>query len=385
MNEMNLLVCASEYYPYGSGIANVAYNVVEQLKKMGVDCTLCSPTGPDIKLGSRLLIQKFGRLGLLYYWYQVRKHLETNKDYELIWLHQPLFIRGSLLSKSLITMHITSFGVFKQIQQSNYPLFRKIYKNIAMHLEKFCLSRLDLRNTNFSAVSLQVCNELKALRITDENISYIPNGVDTKLFKPVEKEEKEKLREEFGIPKDKLMLLSTGNLTMAKNPLKLIGIYSLIENERKDISLVIAGSGELEKRIRELSEEKGINAIFLGHVNYEKMHDLYACADVYIMTSIYEGLPLTLLEAMSSGLPCVVSAVTSISSIVSDAKAGIVVDFNNESKAAHQIIDFLNGGLFEYGKNAREYAIKNLDWGEIAKKYLREFQKIIDMKGVVMI
>lgn len=37
---MKLLICVSEYYPYGSGIANVAYNVVEQLKKRGVDCTV---------------------------------------------------------------------------------------------------------------------------------------------------------------------------------------------------------------------------------------------------------------------------------------------------------------------------------------------------------
>ncbi|MGI6079023.1 MAG: hypothetical protein ACOYCB_12880, partial [Fastidiosipilaceae bacterium] len=55
-----LLVCATEYHPYGSGIANVVYNVVEHLKEQGVECTVCSPTGPDIKLGSLKLIEKTG-------------------------------------------------------------------------------------------------------------------------------------------------------------------------------------------------------------------------------------------------------------------------------------------------------------------------------------
>lgn len=383
MKKMNLLVCASEYYPYGSGIANVAYNVVEQLKKRGVDCTICSPTGPDINLGSRLLIQKFGRLGLLYYWYQVGKYLENNKDFDLVWLHQPLFIKKPFLSNSLMTMHITSFGVSKQIQQSSdYPLFRKIYKNLAAHIEKFCLNRFDLRNTRFSADSLQVYDELKSLGIPEKNISYISNGVDTRLFKTVDSDKKKKLRDDFCIPKDDLILLWVGGLTAIKNPLKLIEMYSLIEKEYESISLVIAGRGKLKNAMRKLSKKIGLKKIiFLGYVHDKKMHDLYACSDVYIMTSIYEGSPLTLLEAMSSGLPCIVSDVASISSVVSDAKAGIIVDFNGGSKAAHQIIDFFNGDISDCGKNARGYVVKNLDWSEITKRYIKEFQKIIDMKG----
>lgn len=382
MKNLNLLVCTSEYYPYGSGIANVAYNVVEQLKKMGVECTVCSPTGPDIKLGSRFLIQKSGRVGLVYYWHQVRKYLENDKDFDLVWLHQPLFIRRTFLSQSLITMHITSFGVYKQIQKSsNYPLFRKVYKNVAAHIETFCLDRLDLRNMRFSADSLQVYDELNTLGIANENISYIPNGVDTKLFKPVETEEKKKLRDAFGIPKDDLILLSTGNLTIVKNPLKLIEIYSLIEKAHNGTHLVIAGKGALENRVRKLSDEMGMKVLFLGHVDYKKMHNLYACADIYILTSLYEGLPLTLLEAMSSGLPCIVSDVPSISSMVINAKAGIAVNFNNDGKVMQKIIDFLNDELPEYGKNAREYAIRNHDWEEIAKSYLNEFQRIIDITG----
>lgn len=370
---MKVLICVSEYYPHGSGIANVAYNVVEQLKNMGVSCTVCSPTGPDIKLRT---IEGYGRLGLIQYWSKVEKYFKRySNDYDIVWLHNPLFLKNNPFSRSLITMHITSSGVYSRIRKSNYPQGRKIYKKLAAYIEKFCLSRLDLESSHFSAISLQVYDELKSLGISDEKISYIPNGVDTKMFKPLLK--KEIIKNELGLPKDKSILLSVGNLTYAKNPLKLLKIYSLIERECENFTLVIAGSGELEKKVKEFSEKQCIkNILFLGHVDYKKMHNFYACSDVYIMTSYYEGLPLTLLEAISSKLPCIVSDVYSISSIVNEAKAGIVVDFDNENEAAQQIIDFLNQDLYFYGENARRFAIKNFDWVEIAQKYYYEFQKI---------
>ncbi|MDP3012641.1 MAG: hypothetical protein Q8M92_00270, partial [Candidatus Subteraquimicrobiales bacterium] len=63
---MKLLICASEYpLDYSAGVGNVAYNVVEQLKKKGIDCIVCSPNG-DIKLGNSRMIERFGIIGLLY-------------------------------------------------------------------------------------------------------------------------------------------------------------------------------------------------------------------------------------------------------------------------------------------------------------------------------
>lgn len=375
---MDVLVCVSEYYPYGSGIANVAYNVVERLNKKNINCKVCSPTGPHIKLGNRKLIQNFGRVGLIHYWDQVRKYLENKENFDLVWLHQPLFIRKTVLPESLITMHITSYGVYKQIRKSsNYPIPRKIYKHIAYQIEKFSLSQLNLKNIKFSADSLQVCKELKFLGIDNEKISYIPNGVDTNLFKPVDKEKKQELREYFGIPKQDLVLLSVGNLTLAKNPLKLIEIYSLVEKKYENISLVVVGTGELENVVKREAQKRGINVVFLGQIDYSRIHKVYACSDIYIMTSRNEGMPLTLLEAMSSGLPCIVSNIPSLSYPVNNAKAGITINLDKEYTAADKIINLLNSNLSKFEKNARNYAEKNFDWKKITKKYINEFEKII--------
>lgn len=63
--------------------------------------------------------------------------------------------------------------------------------------------------------------------------------------------------------------------------------------------------------------------------------------------------------------------------IVEDANCGIIVDFNDVEKAIEEIIKYLKGDNSDHSKNAREYALKNLDWRIIAEKYLSEFEKVL--------
>ena len=371
---MKLLVCASEYYPCGAGIANVAYYVVRQLQNMGVDCTVCSPTGPDIKLGSSSLITKYGRLGLLYYWYQVSKYFKRRADDDgVTWLHNPLFLTRSPFKKSLMTMHVTSYG---QTVHRIYPWRLHLYYKISAGLEKRSFAQANCDGVRFTAVSRQGLQDLKQMGIDSSKITYIPNGVDIERFRP--RQNKKELRKRLNIPEERIILLSLGRLTEAKQPDKLIKIYSLIEKSLKNVVLVIAGDGELLQRTKRLAKQKGLNNVkFLGCVDHEKdVPDLYACSDFYIMTSKSEGQPLTLLEAMASGLPCIVSNIPSLSSVVQDARCGIIVDFSDEEKAASGIVSYLGQDYSEHTTNARKYAVSNLDWKIIASRYLEELEKL---------
>ncbi|OYT53599.1 MAG: hypothetical protein B6U72_05215 [Candidatus Altiarchaeales archaeon ex4484_2] len=370
---MKLLICATEYYPYGSGIANVAYNVTECLKRVGIDCTTCSPTGPDIKLGNKALIQKFGRLGLIYYWYSISNYLKKRGDeYTLVWFHNPLILENNLFKNSLVTIHITSYG---QIVHRIFPPHLHIYKKASSKIEKYCLDKID-KKTKFTGVSPQVCRELEELGVSKENVTYIPNGVDTQRFKPTS--DKKLLRKRFNIPEEDLIILSLGRLSDSKRPYTLIDVFSLIKKKLGNVTLVIAGEGELLEKTKRLVRKRNIKNIkFLGYVDHEKdVPDLYACSDYYIMTSKYEGQPLTLLEAMSSGLPCIVSNIPNLK-IVEDADCGIVVDFGDEEKASEEIISYIEKNNSNQSSNARNYALNNLDWEVIAEKYLKEFERVL--------
>ena len=368
MKKLNLLVCTSEYYPYGSGIANVAYNIVERLKKMGIDCTVCSPTGPGIELRS---LKGYGLLGLIPYWHKVNKYFKKRADdYDVAWIHNPLFLKDNPFPRSLVTIHSTYYG--KMVQRVD----PKSYNKIASQIERYCLNKIDKR-ARFTGVGINVCKELEEIGVDRQKITYIPNGVNTEQFKP--SDNKKRLRKKFGIPEDDLILLSLGRLTEAKQPLKLIEVFSVIEKKMNDITLVIGGMGELLNKTKEFVRQKKLkNVKFLGYVDREKdAPDLYACSDLFIIPSKYEGAgpTLTLAEAMASGLPCIVSDIPNFRFIDGD-KSGIVVDFNDIGKAAKRIIEYVRRDNSEHAKNAREYAIKNLDWKIIARRYLGEFEKI---------
>jgi len=114
-------------------------------------------------------------------------------------------------------------------------------------------------------------------------------------------------------------------------------------------------------------------------VDDQDLPDLYACADYYIMTSKYEGgmPPLTLAEAMASGLPCIVSDIPNLA-IVKDADCGTIVDFTDLSVALNDILDYLKLDHHSHGVNARNFATSSLDWEIITEDYLQALKDICD-------
>jgi glycosyltransferase involved in cell wall biosynthesis len=373
---MKLLVCATEYYPHGSGIANVAYNVVEKLKEKGIDCTICSPTGPDIEVGTS---RPLGIIGLIYYWHQVAQYFKENSSYEFdaVWLHNPLFIeKFPFDNKCLATMNATNYG---QANNKMYPLHLHMYKIFCSKIEQYCIDKMKAKSF-FTGVGTNVCKELECMGVDQKRIFFIPNGVDTKKFKT--QSTKEKIRKKYSIPENHLILLSVGRLTEQKNPFKLIDVFSHINKSIHNSTLVLAGRGELADKVKTYIDEKGVNnVILLGYVEEDNKPDLYACSDYFIMTSRYEGgePPLTLSEAMASGLPCIVSNISNFN-VVKDADCGIIMDFKDLQRTGNEVVGYLERDNSEHSINARKYAEVNLDWDKITEEYLYYFYRFKNNK-----
>ncbi len=170
-------------------------------------------------------------------------------------------------------------------------------------------------------------------------------------------------------------LITVGRLSAQKNQKLLIDAFGTVAQKREDVRLTIVGTGELEQQLKAQAQTLGLAAKirFTGVV--ENPQDYLATADIFVLSSNYEGLPLAVLEAMAAGLPIVSTDVGGVKDIVTDN--GILVppgDQNALAKALSQLIE--DSALRErLGTKSLEYA-QNYALPTIARKYMELYQKI---------
>ena len=139
----------------------------------------------------------------------------------------------------------------------------------------------------------------------EENVKMIHNAVDYEKFRfnPVKREE---LRKELHI-EDTLVSGNVGRFTNQKNHTFLIDIFYEIYQRNKNVVLMLVGIGEKEQEIRDKVQNLGLenNVKFMGFCN--NTNELFWCMDVFLLPSLYEGLPVVGVEAQCTGLPCFMS------------------------------------------------------------------------------
>lgn len=162
-----------------------------------------------------------------------------------------------------------------------------------------------------------------AKKFNVNRIEYVPGvGIDTDKFKNIEVNRTEK-RESLGVSEDDFMIISVGELNKNKNHQVIIRAIAKLRNEK--IKYVLCGQGPLETELRELAKELDVeNQVkFLGF--RKDVPDLMKVADLFAFPSYREGLSLSLMEAMASGLPVVCSEIRGNTDLIEDGKGGYLV------------------------------------------------------------
>ena len=147
-----------------------------------------------------------------------------------------------------------------------------------------------------------------------------------------------KKRIELSIPLDAFLLISVGELNTNKNNSVIISAIEKLKN--KNVYYILCGVGEKESELKEQADKAGLfeNIRFLGYRNDVK--ELYEASDCFVMPSFREGLSRSIMEAMASGLPCVVSKIRGNTDLITNNKGGFLCEPSNSEEFA-EAINFL--------------------------------------------
>ena len=190
-------------------------------------------------------------------------------------------------------------------------------------------------------------------------VEYLPGvGVDLKRFADIRVNRREK-RSEIGVPENATLLLSVGELNENKN--HQLVIRALAEIKDPLLHYVIAGQGPMREELETLAHTLGM-ADRLHFLGYRRdVAELNQIADAYVLPSFREGLNVSVMEAMASGLPCVVSKIRGNTDLI-DEMGGRLFDPYSEEDCRRAIQELLNQKRTELGKhNAEKVKLFSMD------------------------
>lgn len=223
---------------------------------------------------------------------------------------------------------------------------------VSMHAEKIII--------------LNKSQELEFKKWFAKKTVLIPTGVNAAEF--VMNVDTSRIRSKYLKNPDQRILLTVSILNKRKNVDLLIRSFANIEAKANAL-LIIIGDGPEKKSLEVLAQELSTNIIFTGKLPRNEIIELLITADLFVLTSKMEGLPLVILEAMSAGTPTMSTPVGGIPELITDGFNGYLVNFNQD-EIGRKILYFLsnqNEGETII-KNAHELIQKKYTWKCIAEQ-----------------
>lgn len=359
------------------GIANYVYNLSINLQHRGHDITVLT-RGSLNKTTLKLIdgIKVFCITMPKLYPFHVNIHgffmrslfrsIESNFD--LVHLHSPIIPHIKTKLPVISTVH-TLYKV-----DTAYSM--NVDKNITSlldRLQSIVLYGIELKTLNNSAllttVSDSVAKNLINYGVNNKDIKILGNGVDDSYYRPIETE------------KSYAYILYVGRIALRKGLDTLLNCAKIVVEKYPSIIFNVVGTGPLLDTMIRKAYSMGLqnNVSFLGYVSKEKLQKLYKNATIQILPSDYEGLPTVLLEAMSSGLPVIATAVGGNPEVISSGINGFLVEPRDYQGISASIFELLENRTLrdKIKKSARKTIEENYTWNIITEKYLKYYEEIL--------
>lgn len=379
-----ILILATSYLPLIGGAELAIKHLTDHLPEFSFDLVTARNT-PDLatteKIGNVnvfrvgdavsvfnfLLPKNFLPLAIFF---KAKKLLSQN-SYDLVYVLQASQAGGAgwLLKK---------LGYLKQPLVINFQEGKDLSRQpvLARYFQRLIIGSADY----FTVLSTYLKNFIVAQGVPESHVFILPNGVNVSSVGGVDQNLKDKL----GLSGEKVII--TVSRLVEKNGLAdLIRAMNFIEiNYLEPAKLLIVGDAEphisLEKDLKKLTQELGLNSkvIFTGVVRNEDVPRYLSLADVFVRPSLSEGLGISFLEAMASGLPVIATPVGGIPDFLEDGKTGLFCKVGDAEDIGRKIVTMLNDSSLRERivVNAKRLIEERYTWDIIAQRFIITYELI---------
>lgn len=237
-------------------------------------------------------------------------------------------------------------------------------------LEKLCAKF----STKIICVSEKVKEDgLKREIAQESKFLVIKNGISFKV-----KEEREKMRKRLNIKEDEVVVGMVGRLAYQKDPLLFLKVAIEVQKEFPQTKFILIGGGPLYQDCQNFIKENNLNNILLlGEKKPGETRELLLAFDIFVLTSKFEGLPITIIEAMFAKLPIVASDVGGVRELVKNGENGFLIEPENIEDFKEKISYLIKNPSKrkEMGKENFNVAKENFNLEKMIRNYSQLYER----------
>ena len=382
-----LQVCQSFYPCFASGgVVRVVYEISKELVERGNEVTVYTTDGCREAIGDNKKPKEIDGV-IVYYFKNISKVLKSKlkitnpyyipwiarkeiKNFDIIHIHEPRTILAVFISHYARKYNVP---YIVQAHGSIMPFFQKILlKKIFDKIWGYNILRDAVRviaGTNEESM------QYMEMGVKENKIEIISNAVDYRQFENIPQGI---FRQKYGIDQNDKIILYLGRINKIKGIDLLLNSFKQLSNQFNNVKLVLIGPddgflSEVKMLMDDIGEER---TIYTGLVSEKTKLEAYVDADIYVLPSIKDNFPISVLEALASSTPVIVTRGCLIASIIEEV--GVVVDHDVES-LNQAIRDLLSNKelRFYLGEKGRNLIESKFTYKKVGVQFEELYEKII--------
>jgi 1,2-diacylglycerol 3-alpha-glucosyltransferase len=378
---MKIGMMADAYKPYISGVTNYIAINKKALEKLGHEVYVFTFGYEDYKDDEPRVVRSSG-MPVLDTGFYISLRYNTQairqvRSMDVVHVHHP-FISGTLAlrycrprSIPIVFTNHTRYDLYAHVYA---PMVPDIISETAIqaYLPSFC------RSVDLVVSPSQGMKEVLGRFGVDAPVEVVPNGVD---IKPFQQPSQPLTRQDLGYTPEDVILVFIGRLGLEKNVNFLMRAFAGTTQAYENTRLMLIGDGPEREHLRDLARQLGIEkrVRFIGKLPYQDIPRYLDCTDAFVTASVTEVHPLTVIEAMASGLPVLGIQSPGVGDTVEDGVTGLLAQGEDlpgfTAKMVRMVVDHEKRHQMgvRAGKEAENYAIERT-----SEMMLECYQRVIN-------